>query len=174
MCIAFKPKVKREKLPPVFLNWDVLPWKESVNHLGATLHTDGNMDLDINQKRGIFISTNYNLNHEFDFCMPEVRLRMLKLYNMHFTNCRLWSFQSEHFDKLCRSYNKNLKIIYNLPYNCHNWIIEEITGGKHARQQMMSCYVKVVESLYNHESPAVSSLLFNVNKNVWFIIRDGP
>ena len=28
MCIAFKPKVKRENLPPVFLNGDVLPWKE--------------------------------------------------------------------------------------------------------------------------------------------------
>ena len=75
-------------------------------------------------------------------------------------------FQSETFDKLCRSYNKNLKIIYNLPYNCHKWIIEEITGGKHARQQMMSLYVKFVESLYNHESPAVSSLLSNVKNNV--------
>ena len=170
MCIAFKPKVKREQLPPVYLNGDILPWKESVNHLGATLHTDGKMDLDINQKRGIFISTNYNLNQEFDFCTPEVRLRMLKIYNMHFTNCRLWSFQSESFDKLCRSYNKNLKILYNLPFNCHNWIIKELSGGKHAWQQMISRYVKFVESLCKHESSAVSSLLFNLKDNVQLLV----
>ena len=102
MCIAFKQKVTRDKLPDVYLNGDVLPWKESVNHLGATLHSDGTMDHDIDQKRGVFISTNYSLNQEFDFCTTDVRLRMLHLYNMHFTNCRLWSFESQKFDKLCR------------------------------------------------------------------------
>ena len=50
MYIAFKPKIHRTQLPPVFLNGDALPWKESVNHLGATLHEDASMDHDINQK----------------------------------------------------------------------------------------------------------------------------
>ena len=141
------------------VNGDVLPWKESVNHLGATLHADGTMDHDLEQKRGIFISTNYSLNQKFDFCTPEIRVRMLRLYNMHFTNCRLWSFGSEAFDKLCRSYNKNLRIVCGLPFNSHNWIIEELSGGKHARQQMMGRFVKFVDSLHKHTSPSVSTLL---------------
>ena len=124
------------------------------------------MDQDIKEKLGIFVSTNYNLNQEFEFCTTEIRLRMLRLYNMHFTNCRLWNFQSEMFNKLCCSYNTNLCIIYDLPYDAHNWIVEELSGGKHARQQMMSRYIKFVESLHFHKSPSVSSLLTKLKDDV--------
>ena len=128
------------------------------------------MDQDIDEKRGIFISNNYCLNQEFDYCTPDTRLRMLRLYNMHFTNCRLWSFQSEIFDKLCRSYNTNLRIVYDLPYNAHNWILERMSGGKHARQQMMARFIKFVSSLSEHKSPAVSTLLDKLKNNVQSLV----
>ena len=86
---------------------------------------------------------------------------------MHFTNCRLWNFQSEMFNKLCPSYNTNLRIIYDFPYDAKNWIVEELSGGKHARQQMMSRYcIKFVESLHFHKSPSVSSLLTKLKDDV--------
>ena len=49
--IAFKPKVPKNQLPSLILNGNTLPWKTSVNHLGATLHSDGTMDQDIREKR---------------------------------------------------------------------------------------------------------------------------
>ena len=141
-----------------------------MNHLGATLHEDASMDHDINQKRGIFISNNYNLNQEFKFCTPEVRLCMLRLYNMHFTNCRLWSFNSEMFEKLCRSYNRNLRIIFDLPFSAHNWILEELSNGKLAKQQMLSRFIKFTSSLHNHTSLRVSRLFDKLKNNVQSLV----
>ena len=166
MCIAFKAKVSRDQLPPVYLNEDELPWKEHVNHLGTTLHSDCTSDKDLQEKRGSFISTNYNLNQEFEHVPPEVKLKMFRLYNSHFTNSKVWSFSSESFDMLCRSYNKNLRIIYDLPLETHNWIIEDLSGGNHIRTMILSRYITFVGSLVNHKSAAIRSLFSKISSNV--------
>ena len=95
---------------------------------------------------------------------------MLRLYNMHFRNCRLWSFNSEMIDKICRSYNQNLHILFDLPYYTHNWIVEDMSNGRHARQQMMARFIKFTSSLHNHKSPAVSSLLGKLMKTVQSLV----
>ena len=72
---------------------------------------------------------------------------------------------------MCRSYNnQNLRILYGLPYNAHNWIVEELSGGKHARQQMMARYIKFVSSLYNHKSLAVSCLFEKTRRNAQSLV----
>ena len=40
------------------------------------------------------------------------------------------------FRKLMNSYNVNVKVIFGLPHACHNWLIEQVSGFKHPRQQI--------------------------------------
>ena len=102
MCIAFNVKNK-EQLGKIFLNGDVLPWKDKVNHLGFTLTCDCSSACDTMEKRASFISRQYNLNQEFSFAKAEVKLKMSRLYNTVFYGSNCWEFGSEQFEKFSKS-----------------------------------------------------------------------
>ena len=65
-----------------------------------------------------------------------------------------------------RSYNVNLKVIYELPYACHNWLVEELTGGNHALVRIYSKYIKFINNLVNNKRDSIKSLLKIVQDNV--------
>ena len=128
-CMAFHNKVPKEELPPILLNNVPLPWKSSANHIGQTLQSDGTMSQDLREKRGQYIDRCMTLNQEFLFASPDVKLRMARLYNSHFSGSNNWTFDSDMFGQLCRSYNVNLRAIYDLPHGTHSWIVEQLSGG---------------------------------------------
>ena len=118
MCIAFSCKNK-DRLSNVKLNGEILPWKDKVNHLGTTLASDCTTTSDVMQKRATFIQTCYNLNQEFAFATEEVRLKMLRLYNTAFYGSNSWLFRSEEVLKFGRTWNVNLRILFDIPYGTH-------------------------------------------------------
>ena len=91
MCVAFNCKNKNN-LAKVYLNGDPLPWKITAKHIGNYLHENGTMDGDIKIKRAEFINTCMNLNNEFEYLLPEDQVRLLRLYNSHFTGSSTWNF----------------------------------------------------------------------------------
>ena len=107
-----------------------------MKHIGAKLHCSGTMEQDLREKRAKFIQCCMELNQEFECLPPESRLRLLHLYNMHFSGSNCWNFQEKTFQQLTKSYNVNIRILFDLPINTHCWIAEEISGGKHAKQQI--------------------------------------
>ena len=62
-----------------------------------------------------------SMNNEFCYIKAEEQVKLLNLYNAHFTGFPCWSFVSEPFDQLMNSWNVNLRVIYDLPYgtSCH-------------------------------------------------------
>ena len=108
------------------MNGDPLPWKDKVNHLGITLASNCTTSQDVLQKRATFIQTCYNLNQEFHFATEEVRLKMLILYNTSFYGSNTWKFSSEEVRKFGKTWNINLRILFNLPWDTHCWIVEEL------------------------------------------------
>jgi hypothetical protein len=114
-----------------------LPWKENVNHLGFTLTRDGSSASDTMEKRASFISNVYNLNQEFAFANPEVRLKMCRLYNTSFYGSNCWEFRSKEIDRFSKTWNVNLRILFDLPRETHCWMVEEISGGKQEEQKAL-------------------------------------
>ena len=53
-----------------------------------------------------------------------------------------------------------MRIVHGLPRDTHCWIVEEISGGHHAKQQIYSRYVKFVGTLAT-TSRACVRFLFN-------------
>ena len=90
--------------------------------------------------------------------VEKLRLYPALIINMHFSGCNCWSFQDAGFQQLCNSYNVNLRILHNLPLNTSCWLIEEISGGKHAKQQIYKRYVKFVNTLVNSSRDCVRFL----------------
>ena len=124
------------------------------------------MEQEVKDKRARFIQCSVELNQEFECLAPEIRMRLLRLYNMHFSGCNCWSFQDVGFQQLCNSYNVNLRILHNLPLNTSCWLVEEISGGRHAKQQIYSRYVKFVNTLANSSRDCVRFLFNYVSGDV--------
>ena len=162
VCMAFSCDNKpfnKEQLGKIWLNKDPLPWKVSAKHIGCTLNEDGTMDQDIRTKRAIFIDNCMNLNNEFSFMRPENQVTLLRLYNAHFTGSAAWSFTSVLFQQLVNSWNVNLKVIFDLPYASNNFLVEEISGGKNAKQMIYKRYIKFLSSVAKNRRESLVALL---------------
>ena len=163
MCIAFGTKDKNI-LGKVNLNGDPLPWKDKVNHLGTTLSSNCSLSPDVMEKRATFIQTCYNLNQEFCFANEEIKLKMLRLYNTAFYSSNNWLFSSEEISKFGKTWNINLRIMYNLPRDTHCWIIEELSEGRHLRQMLFNRFLKYIKLIANNKKQSVKTL-FNLIKD---------
>ena len=155
MCIAFNCS-NREQLAPVQLNGDDLPWVSKAKHIGNWLNEDGSTDLDLRVK-GIFIQTAMELNQEFSSLPASIRMRLNMLYNSHFSGSNIWKLESEAASKLYSSWNKNIKLIFDLPWATHRWILEEISGS-HLKIILFSRFIQFATSIYKFSMPAVKFL----------------
>ena len=105
----------RAELAKIYLSNTPLPWKKTAKHIGNVLSEDGTMESDLKIKRGIFINECMSMNNEFCYIKAEEQVKLLNLYNAHFTGFPCWSFVSEPFDQLMNSWNVNQRVIYDLP-----------------------------------------------------------
>ena len=165
VCIGFNDKNWRN-LPKVKLNGDGLPWREKHKHLGNKLHWTGTMTQDAREKRGKFISNCMEINQEFFFASAEVKVRMARLYNTSFFGSNTWNFSSKIVQQLCRSWNSNIRVAYELPCNTHCWIVEDLTGGRHCRQMLFKRFIKFVNSVLKNRRPFLRSLCKRVCKDI--------
>ena len=160
ICIAFNCKNKIS-LGNICLNNNKLPWKEQYKHIGNYIHEDGTMDKDVSVKRAAFIQACMNQNDEFE-CLPiESKVKLLNIYNSHFTGSNLWNFESEKFNQLSNSWNVNLRIICQLPLETHKYLVEQISPCTHFKHKIFTRYIPFVKSLVENKKPAVASL-FNL------------
>ena len=139
------------------LNNDPLPWKTSAKHIGCLLHEDGTMDSDIKVKRGIFINNCTSMNNEYCFIKPDEQVKLLHLYNAHFTGFPSWSFSSDMFRQLMNSWNVNLRVIYDLPYGAHSYLVNSLSERKHAEKMIYQRYLKFLKSVATNRSLAAGS-----------------
>ena len=84
---------------------------------------------------------------------------MLRIYNSHFTGSCLWWFNSEGVNKLCNSWNTNLKVILDLPWSTHCYIVEQLSGNQHAKQMIFSRYIKFLDNIVKNKRNSLASLL---------------
>ena len=158
MCIAFNSLVNKEDLGSIILNGDKLPWKESVKHVGTKLNSNGTMEDDIREKRAIYIQTCMNLNQEFESLPYNSQLKLLNLFNSHYTGSNCWLYNSEKFQQMMNSFNVNIRVIFSLPNNTPCWMVEELAGCRHPRQQIYLRFVKFIDCLAKNKKPGIRSL----------------
>ena len=106
-----------------------------------------------------------NLNQEFHSYSPEIRLKMCRIYNTHFTGSALWNFTSKYFTQLCNSWNVNARVMFDIPQNSHCWIVEELSEC-HARQMIFARYINFIGALANNKRASIRALFRTVSTSV--------
>ena len=146
-CIAFTKKPKLQ-LDPLFLCGNSLPWVESFKHLGNTVVNTPNFSKqDINIKRAKFVTKNIELNQEFYFSDPETRFNINQIFNSHYTGSPLWNLFSSEAIRLESSYNRSIKIMFDLPYDTHRHLIEPITDTRHVRIILLKRFMNFIQQI---------------------------
>ena len=123
-------------------------------HLGNELNTGINIGLhcpdtshDLLIKRGIFFDKIYSLKQEFWFSHPKVISELLRIYGTSFYGSLIWNLKSEECQKLIRSWNVAMKILWDLPYQAHTVFVEALTDSPHLQSVLHSRYVGFVQTL---------------------------
>ena len=126
-CMAY---LKKERvLPNMILCGTHPPWVDKLKHLGITVtNTIDACQKDIMIKRARYIERSCEILQEFNFVAPEGKMKIHNIYNSHFTGSSCWDMTSVAGRMMEASFNKNIKITYDLPYATHRNILPVISN----------------------------------------------
>ena len=145
-CIAFMKKTR--ELSEMKLCGNNLPWVNQFKHLGNNIVNQNNfISKDIIIKRAAYVTKNIELNQEFYFSHPKTKLKINQIYNSHYTGSPLWNLFGAEAQKFESSYNKSIKIMFDLPFATHRHLIEPITGQEHLRITLVSRFMGFISQI---------------------------
>jgi hypothetical protein len=156
-CMAFLKK-KRE-LPSMMLCGNPLPWVDRLLHLGNMVSNvvDGGQ-ADMNQKAAQYIDKNCNINQEFSFAHPMSRIELNKIYNCHFSGCQIWDLFSQGAEKFYGTYNRSVKVMADLPYATHRYLIEPVSGQQHMSTTVMRNFLQFISKVRQSPKPVLRQM----------------
>ena len=161
-CIYFTGKARNVILPdPLQLFGEDLPWVNSAEHLGHTLHKDCTMDQDARQKRAQFIDKTSDLRTVFDFAHPEQVIKAGQVYASDAYGFMLYDLKSKASQSYFKSWNTFVKLAWNVPLDTSTYLVENTLAGNFLslRKQIYSRYVKFFQQLFSSSSKEVRHLV---------------
>ena len=162
-CMAF---LKRQReLPSMMLCGNPLPWVDRLLHLGNMVsnHIDGGQ-ADMKQKVASYIDKNCTLNQEFSFAHPICRMQLNKIYNCHFTGCQIWDLFSQGATKFYSTYNRSMKVMADLPYATHRYLIEPLSGQQHMSITLIRNFLGFINKIKQSARPVLRQL-YSITKD---------
>ena len=151
---------KPRELPGLLLCGTPLPWVNQLKHLGNHIsnNVDGNQ-LDMKIKNAKYIDKNNSLCQEFYFTHPENKVQLNSIFNNHYTGSQLWKFDSRGFEKTEATYNRSIKIMNDVPFATHRFLIEPISGLPHMSRTLVRRYLTFIEQIKKSKKLALRQLL---------------
>ena len=133
---------------------------DKIKHLGNTISNkvDGNQ-LDIKVKTAKYVDRSNSLFQEFSFAHPYTRNRVNSIFNFHFTGSQLWSLNCREMEKLESTYNKSVKVMFDMPWATHRYYIEPMTEQPHLRKVLIKRYLSFLAKIKTCEKKPLKNLL---------------
>ena len=164
-CIAFVKKPKQ--LPEMRLCGNNLPWVNAFKHLGNNISNQHCFtDQDISVKRAIFVNNCIELNQQFSFADPDTKWKIGQIYNSHYTGSPIWDLFGPEAHHLESSYNRNVKIVYDLPLATHRHLIETVSRTTHLRKTLVSRFLGFIDQIKMSNKQIPKMLLKTIQRDV--------
>ena len=157
-CIYFTGKQRNVKLPdPLQLFGEQLPWVNSAEHLGHTLHKDCTMDMDARRKRAQFIDKSSDIRDTFKFAHPKQIIKAVQVYASDAYGFMLYDLSSQASQSYLKSWNTFVKLAWDVPRDTYTYIVEDSLAENFVplRKQIYSRYVKFFQNLFTSSSKEV-------------------
>ena len=160
-CIFFCGRPGNVKYPDkVQLDGKDLPWVESADHLGHTLHQLTNMEKDCQRARARFIDKTVQIREQLSFAQPDQILKAIQLLCSDAYGSMLWNFSSAGSEQYFKSWNTCVKLIYEVPRSTFTYLVEGHLAANHLslRNQILSRYSGFYRNLLQSPSKEVRVL----------------
>ena len=126
---------------------------------------DGNQ-LDMKVKTAKYVDKNNTICQEFNFAHPKTKSTVNQIYNGHFTGSQLWKKDSKEYEKVISTYNRSVKIMFDLPWGTHRRLIEPLTGDTHVSRILVKRYMSFIDKIKKSSKSSLKQLLEVVKKDV--------
>ena len=167
-CLIFSRTVTTDQVLEVKLNGDYLPWVSTAKHLGNMLSSKLNLSsyspetkTDLLQKRAILFDKVHQIQQQFGYLNPRLVIKLLSIYSTALYGSCLWQLASEEHQKLTRSWNTAVKIIWDLPNSTHTRFVEPLSPVPHLEGVLMSRFIGFVENLTKSKKGFLR-MIFNI------------
>ena len=140
---------------------------KKVKHLGNTISNtmDGNQ-MDMKVITAKYVDKNNTICQEFHFAHPKTKSTVNNIYNGHFTGSQLWKIDSKEYEKVISTYNRSVKIMFDLPWATHRRLIEPLTGDKHVSRILVRRYMSFINKIEKSSKSSLKQLLEVVKNDV--------
>ena len=160
-CLAFG--IKNDPTPIYFDN-SPIPWVKKFKHLGHILYKDGNSNHDTVMKKNIFIGKFHSLCQLIKKKDPEIYVRLIKVYLIHFYGSNLWNLYDKSTKKFYTTWYKMIRNVINRPFNTHRYLIEPISGVNHLKTKLTDRFIKFHDSILKCEKNITRNIARFYNK----------
>ena len=165
-CLFFSRSRAADMVANVKLNGNNLPWVSTAKHLGNHLSSTVCLSpycpetkTDLLCKRAILFDKVHQVQQQFGQYDPHLVLELLSIYSTALYGSPLWQLYSEEHQKLNRSWNTAVKIIWELPYATHTRLLEDLCPVQHLEHVLLSRYIGFIQNLYKSDK-GILSLIF--------------
>ena len=142
-CLLFCGRKNNVNFPAaVHLDGKDLPWVESAEHLGHTLHQSVTMDKDCLRARARFIDKTVEVREKFAFAHPSQTIKVVKTLCCDGYGSMLWELKSDPVEQLFRCWNTCVKLAWGVPRSTFTFLVEGYfaKGETTFRNQILSRY----------------------------------
>ena len=160
-CISFL--LNPRPLPKMRLCGNLLPWVDSIVHLGNTITNDTVLlEHDMSIKKARYISKNIELNQELHFAASQTKIHVNNIYNNSWFGNVMWNLFSPACLKLESCYNRSIKIMMDLPLETHRGLIEPISKSKHIKRIFIKNFIQFIAKIDKSAKPLLRTLLMDI------------
>ena len=121
-----------------FLNSECLSWTDNIIYLGNCIDCSNSDMVDCGIINVYWICV--KLRSNYDTLQPHILINLFKSYCCSFYGCMLWKYNSEGFDKICKSWNIAIRTLLRLPFNTHIQYLGPLIGQQLIRTQLYVRY----------------------------------
>ena len=160
-CIYFTGKLRHVSLPdPLNLFGEQLPWVNSAEHLGHTLHKDCTMDMDARTKRASYIDKTSDIRNIFEFAHPNQILKAGQVYCTDAYGFMLYDLSSQASQSFYKSWNTFVKLAWGVPLDTYTYLVENCLAENFVplRKQICTRYVSFFNKLFTSSSKEIRHL----------------
>jgi hypothetical protein len=111
---------------PLLLCGRPLPWVERADHLGHTLHQDGQMRQDCLEKRACFIDMSVKIREGFSFAHPAEVITATEKYCTAAYGSNLWDLDSKESIMLTNAWRTGHKLAWEVPRACRTFLVQAV------------------------------------------------
>ena len=173
-CIYFYPKCRSYSLLHRYdvsqLNFTITGYNiefdpnaySCYKHLGHIISSTQTDDVDIHEKRSVFIGQANNVLCYFVNLSSTVKFRLFSSYCTSFFGSELWQLDNTCIDDICTVWRKAIRRVWSLPYNAHSRLLSLLCNCLAIHDQFCVKFLNFIHRcLSDHSSQLVRTIAFH-------------